>query len=206
MDSEGMKVFQDAALSQAFPAATAFIEQGKPLSNIYFLTEGIVKLVMKGPRKEKILRYFTSNNYIGVASILELEVSPYSAVTLTDSDFCVIDFKLFLRLAQRSPDFSCRLISYLTQSGLSQYERCVNLYQHNLYGKVANTLIELSLTVYRSPSFLYSPLELTAYIGSSRENVSRVISQLRQENVIAMEGNLIKLLDMDRLMRIGASC
>lgn len=195
--------FLQASIPLSLPANTRFISQGKSAHEIYFIKEGIVRLSKQGPRKEKILRYLTDGNYAGITSILNMDSSPLSASTVTESTLCVTNTEVFMQLLLQNKIFTSHFISYLCSLGLAQYERCVSLYQHNRYGKIASILLDLSSNIFKTTTFPYSTTDLRDFSGCSRENVSRVISQFRSEGIISVNQDKITLQDIKQLQRIA---
>jgi CRP/FNR family transcriptional regulator len=66
------------------------------------------------------------------------------------------------------------------------------------------TLLDFSLSIYKSHIFELpiSRKEIAELIGMTTENVIRILSEFRKEDIIKINGKEIEIIDFDRLKMI----
>lgn len=174
-------------------------------SNIIYLQKGLVKLLIQGPERTQILRLKKAPCYLGLPTTMGDKINHYSAVALESTTACFIDINTFKTLLKVNTDFSYEIITELCQNELKQYHRCINLVQNHIFGRLANHLIQLSDEIYNSMKFdlPLSRQEIADLIYTSRETVSRLLSDLDKEKIIQIEGKHIQILNRELLEKIS---
>ncbi|MPM44294.1 hypothetical protein SDC9_90972 [bioreactor metagenome] len=93
----------------------------------------------------------------------------------------------------------------LCRNELNDYFRYASLAQKQIPGLVAETLLCFSEKLFNSDDF-NMPLtrgEIGDLIGTSRESVSRVLSEMSQDKIIAFDCSQIKIINKDALNKIS---
>ena len=188
-----------------FDKGEVIFKQDALSSNIIYLKEGMVKLTMKGPYRDQILKIVKSPVYLGIPTTVGDKVNNYSAVAINDTVACFIDLSTFQKLIQRNGKFAYEIVLTLCRNELQQFHRCINLTQKNLNGRVAGTLLDFSRNVYKSSSFNIhlSRNDLADLVGASRESVSRVLSEFSKAKLIRVSGKEITILENEKLEKIS---
>ncbi|MEA2041334.1 MAG: Crp/Fnr family transcriptional regulator [Bacteroidota bacterium] len=174
-------------------------------TNVIFLRKGIIKTHRMGPRWEQILSIIKAPTYIGLPTTFGDKVNHYSATSLIETDVCFINIDIFKTLITQNGAFSYELIIDLAQKELVHFERCMNRTQKNLTGRMGDFLISLSENIFENNTFEI-PLtraEIGNYVDTSRESVSRTLSDFNNDKIIDINGRKIKILDKKRLHAIS---
>jgi len=93
----------------------------------------------------------------------------------------------------------------LCRNELNDYHRYASLAQKQIPGLVAETLICFSDKLYNSNDFTM-PLtrgEIGDLIGTSRESVSRILSDMSQDKIISLDASQISILNKEALSKIS---
>ncbi len=185
------------------PGETLF-KQDALSSNIIYLKEGLVKLTMKGPYRDQILKLVRAPAYLGIPTTVGDKVNHYSATALNRVAACFIDLNVFRKMIFENGNFSWEIILTLCRYELQQFHRCINLTQKQLNGKLAGTLLDLAGNIYQSSSFHLdlSRNELAEMLGTTRESISRALNEFAEEGIIRLQGREISILDEERLREI----
>jgi CRP/FNR family transcriptional regulator len=169
-------------------------------NGIYFIKKGKVKIYKTGPDgKEKVLRLLRAGDFVGYKDLISRDRYSYSASAFENSTLFFISKDNFSKLLERK-DISLYFLRLLSNE-LSGTE---NEYLNLSYMPVKGRLIEalLSLNDNSERSLAISRDELAGFVGSARETVIRLLSELRKQKLISIKGRLIHVEDMMGLNRI----
>ena len=174
-------------------------------SNIIYLQTGLVKLMIDGTHRMQILKIEKAPCYLGLPTTVGDKINHYSAVALEKTTACFVDMHVFKELLKISPDFSYEIIVELCKNELDLFNKYVKLTQNQVYGRLATHLLCFSNEIYLSDEFKL-PLkrkELADLICTSRETISRQLTELAEENIIQIKGKNIRILKKHILEEIS---
>ena len=189
-----------------FQSGEIIFKQNALSSNIVYLRNGIVKLHMKGPDRESILKIVRAPAYLGIPTTVGDRINHYSATALVETIACFIDITVFKEFLNNNGQFAYEIIIDLCKNELSNFHRCVNLNQKQLNGRIADGLLNIADNIFEGSDefmMILNRNEFSDLIGSSRESVSRVLTQFNDEGIIHMSGKFIKILDRKTLQLIS---
>lgn len=174
--------------------------------NVGYLKTGVVKLHMKGlAGKEQIIKIAKSPTYIGIPTTIGEKINKYSATAIEDCSVCFIDLDIFKTLILSNPQFAYEIILNLCENELTHFKNCLHKTQKNAHGLVADTILNFADKIYESKTFVL-PLtrsEIADLINSSRELVSRILSEFHNDGIIKLHGKQITILNLDLLIKIS---
>jgi CRP/FNR family transcriptional regulator len=205
LNNNELDLLGESCVEAFFNKGETIFKQNALSSNIIYLQKGLVKLMIDGPQRTQILRLKKAPCYLGVPTTMGDKVNHYSAVALEPSVACFIDIAVFKNFLRENPDFSYEIILELCRNELEQFRNCIHLVQTQTYGRLANKLLYLANEIYNCDEFDL-PLnrnELADLICTSRETVSRMLSDLANENIIDINGKHLKIIDKQRLENIS---
>jgi len=174
--------------------------------NVAYLKTGLVKLHMRGlSGKEQIIKISKAPTYLGIPTAIGDKINHYSATAIETSSVCFIRLETFKDLILSNPEFSYKIIINMCQNELIHFRNCLYRTQKNSRGLVADTILNFANNVYESSSFSL-PLtrnEIASLINSSRELVSRILSEFHNDGIIRLEGRKVTILNLDLLVKIS---
>ena len=198
-------ILEENSVEVSFKKGETIFKQDALSTNIAYLKHGLVKVHMHGPVREKILRITKAPSYLGIPTSFGDKINQFSATALEDTIVCFIDSNLFRNFIYTNGKFAYEIILELCRNELFDYKRYVSLAQKQIPGLVAETLICFSDKIYDSNHFNF-PLtrgEIGDLIGTSRESVSRVLTDLGNEKIIETNGNEVSIKNKDLLVQIS---
>lgn len=205
LDEAELQILGKNCVQATFEKSETILKQDVLSSNIVYLKTGLVKLMANGPQRTQILKIKKAPCYLGLPTTMGDKINHYSIVALEKSLVCFVDRHVFKELLAINPDFSYEIIIELCKNELFQYNRFVKLMQNQIFGRLATNLLFFANEIYEADEFDL-PLnrnELADLICTSRESVSRLLTELAQEKTILIKGKRIKLLDKTRLIEIS---
>lgn len=182
--------------------------QGSKIKNATILIQGNAKMFVSGHcSRNIILNILIPSNYIGLISVYGLPDYPYSVSALEDCHTCQIDNEVLEQIYLKNEHFM-RLLNHAFGSSVANImDKLITLNQKQIRGRVAESLLYLS-RLYDSNSFKLSITrrELGELSAISEENTVRALTELRNEEIISIDGRNIILKDTETLSRISMNC
>ncbi|HUB03387.1 MAG TPA: Crp/Fnr family transcriptional regulator [Terriglobales bacterium] len=180
-----------------YPANATLFREGETLQGVYIVCSGRVKLSLETPEgKTVILKIASDREVLGMSAVLAGRSAPVSVTTV---DFCQISFveqSRFLHLVATEPDVSVACAHELARKvnetfadvhelllARSSTEKLARL----LLSWVANEPRNRDLRV--AAEFTHE--EIAQMIGSSRETVTRLMSDMKRRELIRIEGSTL---------------
>jgi CRP/FNR family transcriptional regulator len=188
-----------------FKKGEVIFREGTLATNIAYLKTGLVKIHMQGPSGDKILRLMKSPAYLGLPTTFGDKVNHYSATSLSEAQICFISLDTFREFIFNNGKFAYEIILDLCRNELNDYRRYTNLSQKQLPGRLAEILLCMSHEVCKSGRYEL-PLtisELADFISTSRESVSRQLSEFNKESIISINRREVTILREDVLQKIS---
>ncbi|SHJ25403.1 cAMP-binding domain of CRP or a regulatory subunit of cAMP-dependent protein kinases [Tangfeifania diversioriginum] len=185
-----------------------FKEGDKP-TGFMMLVFGKVKIFKEGVGgREQIIRMAKPLGIIGYRALFAEENHIASAVTLEESMICTVSPDFVLNKALKNSSFSYYLIQKLSRELGFSNSRTVTLTQKHIRGRLAESLLLLkdkygfehdgtTLKVYLSREDIANLSNMTT------SNAIRTLSTFANEQVIAIDGRKIKILNSHRLERVS---
>lgn len=189
-----------------FQKGERIIKQDAFTQNIVFVKSGIVKMHLTGPlHKDEILKINKGPLFVGVPDVFANKVHSYSVTALSDTTACFIDYTGYKYLIQNNGKFALEIIKTLSQSIVTHYKSCVNKMQKQLTATFADALLYFSDYIFESDEFLIplTRVEFGEYIGTTRETVTKIISDFTKDNIIEVNGRNVVILNKKMLQKIS---
>ncbi len=187
---------------------TIFFEGDFPLG-IFCMHKGKAKIYKLGNNgKEQIVRLVGDGDFFGFRSLISGSQYKASAEALEDSAVCFIPKEDFFNVLQRNMEFSLQLMKVLCQELETAERYMLDLAQKSVRERLATVLLLLKKKYGTNSDKQTLNIHLTRedlanIVGTATETVIRLLSEFKEQNIIALEGKKIKLLDVDELVRIG---
>jgi CRP-like cAMP-binding protein len=184
-------------------------KEGERPTGLICLSEGKVKVYKEGfGNREQIIRLAKPVGFIGYRALFAEENYLASAMALENSVICIIEKDAFFQVLQKNSKLAMQIIKSLaTELGFSN-SRCVTLTQKHVRGRLAEALLVLMDTYGLEEdgmtiSAFLSREDIASLSNMTNSNAIRTLRQFVEENVIAVEGKKIKILNLAKLERIS---
>ncbi len=177
-------------------------KQGNEVTHAIYLVKGTAKLYIEGLNNRNIILYIMKpHSYIGLLSFFETPTYSYSVTALEDSEICMIDLNYIKKLYVENHDFLIKLNEAFGKSVASIMHKIITLNQKNIRGRFADSLLYLSkLQNNLRFEMLLTRRELGELSAISEENTVRLLTELKREGIIEVQGRQITILD-DKLLK-----
>lgn len=181
-----------------------FCQPKNKFQNLYVIQEGAVKTYqVEADGKELIRGFYFAGEILGYEAIATGHYL-FSAVALQETLVCEIPYENFLELVHSKSTLQKRAL-YLISKQLSVGSYLLSTTAEQ---RVAAFLLDLSerLHPFKTQTELVLPMsrqDIGNYLRLTAETVSRVISRLQKQYIIAIQHKHLDLLQLDQLKQIA---
>ena len=195
--------------TSAYPAGAVLFIERQTARGVYLLCEGEVKLsISSSEGKKLILRITKPGEVLGLGSALSAIPHEVTAETLRPCQVAFIPRDAFLRFISKHPE------AYPLVSGQlgSQYQvACEQLRTLGLSAsapeKLAKLLLDFAMRGQQTKEGTRVKLPLTheeiaEFIGTTRETVTRTLSEFRTQHLVELHGSTLVIEDREALAEL----
>ena len=208
LSAEDFEKYISAKQILKFNKGGIIFEDGEVPNGVYFLNKGTAKLSKQGVYgKDQILRFIKEGDLIGYRSLLCGEDFQAEAEAMTEVEATFLPADLFLQLLEVAPKFSFVMLQKIAFELGESSNTVTFLAQKTVRERLAEILLLLEQKLGTDPEgFINISLtreEIANIIGTATESAIRLISEFKQDKLIEVEGRNIKILNHEKLIRLG---
>ena len=208
LSKEDYNKYIEAKKTVFFNKGEALFEEGSNVDGIYFIENGTAKLYKLGfNRKEQILRFIKEGDIIGYRALLIGEAYQATAEAMSDLQAIFIPSDVFLHLLEVDSQLSYTMLQKISFELGESSNTVTFLAQKTVRERLAEVLLLLEQKLGTDPEgFIKISLtreEIANLIGTATESSIRLISEFKQDDYIAVEGRNIKILNHEKLKKLG---
>lgn len=180
-----------------------FEEDRHPVK-LYCIINGKVKVSrLNETGREQIVRLYGPNEVLGYKSLVMEAPYHASAVAIEDTELGFVAKSAFDRIIDTNPRIARLFMKILCQNLDESENQLVSLASKNIRERVAGALVLLEskfgLNDDQTLAISLSREEIAGMIGIATENLSRTLSQFRDESIIDAIGRKIVVKDIKAL-------
>ena len=208
LTASGTTLLRSAVALKSFPAGAVLLEEGQPCEGALLVTSGSIRVYKTSPSGREITLYLVQPGemcVLGISCLLNDTRYPARAAAKTDTEALGIPAPAFRRLFREEAPVQ-RFVLEMFSSRLSLVMRLVEeVAFHRMDERLAFFLLEES----RGSRGIRHPVSMTheqiaTHLGTAREVVSRLLSQLEDDGLIVLERMRIHIADPDGLRRVSS--
>lgn len=182
------------------PKDAHIVTQDEPGDSMFIIAKGRVKVVLFGDNgREVILTILKAGEFFGEMALLDDQPRSANVVAQEDATVLVLKRDDFSQHLLDSPKTSLNVMAELCRRLRRADEIIGNLATLDVYGRVAHIMIDLAkkdgeeveegILIKERPT----QQDIASMIGTSRETVSRVLSEFQRRGFVEMRGREILL-------------
>ena len=183
-----------------------FLEGDLPFG-VFFVNRGKVKTYKTNEDgKEFITGLYHAGDFLGYESLLEGSHYQESAMAMEESELGIIHKDDFFSLLYSNRDVARKFINILSNKVVEKEEQLLNLAYNSVRQRTAEALLTLKEKYETGEEDVFSIAisreDLANMVGTATESVIRILSDIKEEKAIDINGSKITLLDPNKLSRI----
>lgn len=188
---EDLESLAQVVIERRFPKNATIVEEGLPGDYMYVIREGRVKVTKSSEDgREKILNFFDAGNFFGDMSLFDQEPRSASVKTLEPCRLLALSRRDVLDVLRRSPDLALGVIQVLIQRLRETDEQASSMSFQRVKARTQGLLERIAQEQDDgrriTPALTHQ--QIADMIGTSRETVTRVVKQLKQDDWLDQEG------------------
>ena len=205
LNDEELEIVSENKRSFVVPKGEAICVAGQSINEFVYLVEGMVKLqkINKDGRAQ-IVSIARPLDFVGLLTVFSNQDYQYTITTLTDSRFCKIDISVMRRLAASNGQFALDILKYISKISDEIIRHTYAINSKNLRGRIAMILLDFANKHFESDSYTLplSRKELAELIDMTPENVIRILSEFRRDDLVNVKGKHIEIQNRKLLEKI----
>ncbi len=207
MSYENLKILEKITKERPYKKGSTIIVEGEKSENVYIIKSGKVKILKtSSDGREIILDIKGKSKIFAEVTLFDGGRNPATVVAMEGCVILSINNGDLEEIIKQNPDMALNIIKVLNKRLKEAQSRIKNMALNDTYVRTAQVLIslmdkygveiesgdiELTLKLTRE--------ELAGLAGTSRETVSRALSQFSKDNAIEIIGRRIIILDKNKL-------
>jgi CRP-like cAMP-binding protein len=188
-----------------FEPGDNIVKQDALSTNVAYIKSGLVKIHIKGPQRERIMKIVKAPTYLCLPSTFGDKINHFSATAIELTTVCFIDVTIFKQFIYENGDFAYQIILDLSKSELQNLHNCLNNAQKQNIGRVADAILFFANEIYNSNSFSLpvSRQDLADLTGITRESASRILTDFHEDKIIEIKGRQLTIINEKLLKQIS---
>ncbi len=182
-------------------------QEGNPVSGIYFVYSGIMKIHKKWDQeKELIIRFARQGDMIGHLGLGKEARYPASATALETSIVCYLSIPFFESTLRVNTQLTYTLMRFLADELQESHRGMRDLAHMSVKARVAHALISLKeqfgVNEEGTINITLSRQDLASFAGTTYETLFKTLNEFTREGAVKLDGKNMTLTDEDKLRLI----
>lgn len=203
---ENLELLASILRVRKFPKGEVIFADGDEADGFFIVGQGKVKIYKLSPEgKERILHVIQPGNSFAEAAIFDDGCYPAFAETLVSTELLFFPKREFFELLHQHTQLAINMIA-----GLSRFLRLFTVQIEDLTfrdvpARLSRYLLDISVEGSELITLPITKSQLASNLGTTSETLSRTFRKLADDEIIAVKGKQITLLDFDRLYAFAES-
>jgi CRP/FNR family transcriptional regulator, cyclic AMP receptor protein len=206
LEPEALEKLSNAVRPRNLKAGDVLFFKGDDGDAMYIIRQGKIKIVLPSAVGEEIIvTLLKDNDFFGAMAMLDGMPRSADAVAITECDIFVLGRGEFLSILQSDINALKTILCDLSQMIRKTDDLLGDVCFFNISVRLAKKLMDLSETTGVKDEdtvildITLTQKELGDMVGATRESVNKELKNLRSDGLIDIEGNRIRILDMEGL-------
>jgi CRP/FNR family transcriptional regulator len=126
-------------------------------------------------------------------------------IAISECRTCYLEIQQLHRLIETNPDFAMPFYKNMGERDILLFNRIRSLNQKNMAGRISEALLNLQKLIFETNpfDFILTRQGLGEFTGMTKESVSRILKEFREEGLIEIDDRKVEILDFDKLRDIS---
>ena len=190
-----------------YSAKQQIVHEGSRVYDILFIQKGKAKVYKKTVEgKNQIVRLSNAGDLLAGEALGEFSQCPVSVITLDESVICSVPQQLYLKLLRSNPELSIHVMFRYADELKKMETRLRNMALMTVREKLADTLLMISeafgAAEDKSLNASLSRKDIAEIAGTNVDQVSRYLTEFKNDGLIDTKGKAILLLKPEKLHKM----
>ena len=191
-----------------FNAKQTIFMEGDRATGFHIVITGRIKIFkLSTEGREQTLHVFGPGEPFGEAAVFAGTRFPANAMAVKKTETFYIPREAFVLLLKKDPSIAMNLLSILSRRLMSFAVMIGDLSLKEVPGRLATYLIILMKQQGKSDSVTLDmpKSQLASLLGTIPETLSRIFAKMQRQEIIAVQGPHIKILDLEALEELSGT-
>lgn len=206
LKNEDIELIKGNSQKLIFNKGEALIKQGSKSTHVVFLFKGIIKHTYQQENyKNMILTITSAPSLIGGANMFNDGKNIFSVIAVENCEAFMIDINILKQLLMQNSQLALKLFDIVSEMSKDSIINFINLAHKHVNGKVADILLYLSESVYKSQKFTLSLTrrELSEFAGISEINFITTLKKFEKDGIVTANCKEIEIANKEQLELIS---
>lgn len=206
LSAEELEFINSKKTQISYLKGETIFKQGAFAPHVLFVNQGIARVYLQtGANKQLNIRIAHKGDFMAFSSIFDENIYAYSAVSLVDSNICMIDKDALKQLLIRNPDFAMQITSRNYKNEKRYIEIIGNISYKQMRGKLASALLYLSGEEFVD-DILFQHLnrqDIADFASITIESAIKFLKEFEKEGIIQLDGKNIEISNKNELLLLS---
>jgi CRP/FNR family transcriptional regulator, anaerobic regulatory protein len=203
----------DSVVQQRLPIERGheLFHAGADFHNLYVVRSGSMRTTQAGaPGEEQVIGFHLPGELLGLDAISS-GAHQCTAVALDRTSVCAVPFAELEEVAKRVPGLQQQLLRIISREMVEDHNHLAALGRRSARERLALFLHSLALRLERSGhagdqfNLTMSRGDIASYLGLALETVSRLMTRLSEEGMIAIDRRNLRIVDREALAQAAGN-
>ena len=206
LNEEELERIWNIAIQRSYLKRTPIFTEGSDKEAVFFIQDGLVKAFKTDENgHEQIVSFLKTGDLFPHTGFFNQSPYPATAEAIVDTKLLAIPIKSFEQLMLNTPQISIKVMRAMSDKIVELQVKLQGLTGQAVQDRGVAFLLKLAEnngTMQKGSVHIDIPMthqEFASVIGTTRETVSRLLNQLRKENIVNTHRNGFIILDYDAL-------
>jgi CRP/FNR family transcriptional regulator, cyclic AMP receptor protein len=206
LTAEEINILGEISTKKKFGREEIVIMQGEEGGSFFLILSGQVKVVIDSPQgREVTLAILGHDDFFGEMSLVDGAARSATVITLASTEALMISVRDFHNYLKKYPEVSIKLMKIFIDRLRHAARQIEHLALHSVKGRLARMILDWVVdfgTIRPDGVHFELPFahkEIAGMLGTSRESVTRMLAELKDEGYIALDKTRVLISNLQGL-------
>lgn len=203
---EDFKIIEDKRFEVLYHAGETIYKQGTSFTHTICILEGLVKVYLETiKRKNFILSLIGPGEMLGSPGMFTDNMHHFTVVAVEDTLACHVERQIIEEVIRSNALFAIEMQKKSNLRDIRHYRKFRTIAQKQMPGRVAEVILYLSNSIYKTNPFILSITrqDLADMASITKEGTIRVLKDFKDAGLITLNGNELKILNEKALFNVS---
>jgi len=181
-------------------------KQGAFAPHVLFVNKGLALVYLQVGKSKRInINIARKGDYVAFSSVFNKKTYPYSAVSLNDSTFCMIEKEALKEVISRNANFAIQMVSKNNLNESRYLDIINNLSYKQMRGKLASAILYLSSKEFQNENIFQflSRHDIADFASITVESTVKFLKEFENDKLISLKGKEIIIKNLQGLKALN---
>ena len=203
---EDLKLIEASRYEVLYHAGETIFKQGTSFTHTVCILEGLVKVYLETrKRKNFILSLLGPGEMLGSPGMFTDNMHHFTVVAVEDTLACHVERQAIEEIIRLNSQFAIEMQKKSNLRDIRHYRKFRTLAQKQMPGRVAEVILYLNNTIYKSNPFTLTITrqDIADLASITKEGTIRILKDFKDAGLISIHGNEVKILNEKALFSIS---